>query len=71
MGEMMVFYGLVEIVFVGGSLVKYGGYNLLELIVFEFFVIFGVYIYNLLEIFVKLCFVYGVIEIESLVVVLV
>lgn len=65
MGEMMVLYGLAEIAFVGGSLVKHGGHNPLEPIAFELPVISGVHTYNLPEIFAKLRSVHGVIEIES------
>ena len=65
MGEMMVLYGLAEIAFVGGSLVKHGGHNPLEPIAFELPVISGVHTYNFPEIFAKLRSVHGVIEIES------
>nr|WP_314741090.1 lipid IV(A) 3-deoxy-D-manno-octulosonic acid transferase [uncultured Haemophilus sp.] len=65
MGEMMVLYGLAEIAFVGGSLVKHGGHNPLEPIAFELPVISGVHTYNFPEIFAKLRSVHGVVEIES------
>ena len=65
MGEMMVLYGLAEIAFVGGSLVKHGGHNPLEPIAFELPVISGVHTYNIPEIFAKLRSVHGVIEVES------
>lgn len=65
MGEMMVLYGLAEIAFVGGSLVKHGGHNPLEPIAFELPVISGVHTYNFPEIFDKLRSVHGVIEVES------
>lgn len=65
MGEMMVLYGLSQIAFVGGSLVKHGGHNPLEPIAFELPVISGVHTYNFPEIFNKLRIVKGVIEIES------
>ena len=65
MGEMMVLYGLAEIAFVGGSLVKHGGHNPLEPIAFELPVISGVNTYNFPEIFAKLRSVHGVVEVES------
>lgn len=65
MGEMMALYGLAEIAFVGGSLVKHGGHNPLEPIAFELPVISGVHTYNFPEIFDKLRSVHGVIEVES------
>ncbi|MDH2999114.1 3-deoxy-D-manno-octulosonic acid transferase [Pasteurellaceae bacterium LFhippo2] len=65
MGEMMILYGLAQIAFVGGSLVKLGGHNPLEPIAFELPVISGVYTYNFPEVFEKLRTVQGVIEIEN------
>ncbi|HDZ3526413.1 TPA: lipid IV(A) 3-deoxy-D-manno-octulosonic acid transferase [Mannheimia haemolytica] len=65
MGEMMLLYGLSDIAFVGGSLVKHGGHNPLEPIAFNIPVVSGLYTYNFPEIFEKLREVKGVIEIES------
>ena len=65
MGEMMLLYGLSNIAFVGGSLVKHGGHNPLEPIAFNIPVISGLYTYNFPEVFEKLREVKGVIEIES------
>lgn len=65
MGEMMTLYGLANIAFVGGSLVKHGGHNPLEPIAFELPVISGVYTYNFPEIFAKLREVKGVLEVKS------
>ncbi|WP_150538737.1 lipid IV(A) 3-deoxy-D-manno-octulosonic acid transferase [Actinobacillus vicugnae] len=65
MGEMMTLYGLAQIAFVGGSLVKHGGHNPLEPIAFELPVISGVHTFNFPEVFAKLRYVKGVIEIKS------
>lgn len=65
MGEMMCLYGLADIAFVGGSLVKHGGHNPLEPIAFEIPVISGIYTFNFPEIFAKLREVNGVLEIQS------
>ncbi|AUI65226.1 MULTISPECIES: lipid IV(A) 3-deoxy-D-manno-octulosonic acid transferase [Glaesserella] len=65
MGEMMLLYGLAQVAFVGGSLVKHGGHNPLEPIAFELPVISGVHTFNFPEIFAKLREVKGVIEIKS------
>lgn len=65
MGEMLIFYGLAHIAFVGGSLVKHGGHNPLEPIAFELPVISGVYTFNFPEIFAKLRQVGGVVEVEN------
>lgn len=65
MGEMMLLYGLSNIAFVGGSLVKHGGHNPLEPIAFKIPVVSGLFTYNFPEIFEKLRQVKGVIEIES------
>lgn len=65
MGEMMLLYGISNIAFVGGSLVKHGGHNPLEPIAFNIPVISGLFTYNFPEIFKKLREVKGVLEIES------
>lgn len=65
MGEMMVLYGLAQVAFVGGSLVKHGGHNPLEPIAFHLPVISGIHTYNFPEIFSKLRAVDGVIEIPT------
>lgn len=65
MGEMMLLYGLAQIAFVGGSLVKHGGHNPLEPIAFELPVISGIHTFNFPAVFSKLRKVNGVIEIES------
>ncbi|WGE49846.1 lipid IV(A) 3-deoxy-D-manno-octulosonic acid transferase [Actinobacillus equuli subsp. haemolyticus] len=65
MGEMMTLYGLAQIAFVGGSLVKHGGHNPLEPIAFELPVISGVHTFNFPEIFSKLRYVKGVVEVKS------
>lgn len=65
MGEMMLLYGLAQIAFVGGSLVKHGGHNPLEPIAFELPVISGIHTFNFPEVFEKLRKVDGVVEIES------
>lgn len=65
MGEMMTLYGLATIAFVGGSLVKHGGHNPLEPIAFALPVISGVHTFNFPEIFSKLRYVKGVLEVKS------
>lgn len=65
MGEMMLLYGLANIAFIGGSLVKHGGHNPLEPIAFELPVISGIHTFNFPEVFTKLRNVNGVVEIES------
>ncbi len=65
MGEMMLFYGIADIAFVGGSLVKHGGHNPLEPIAFKIPVISGIHTYNFTEIYEKLTNVNGFIEVES------
>ncbi|WP_301099632.1 lipid IV(A) 3-deoxy-D-manno-octulosonic acid transferase [Otariodibacter sp.] len=65
MGEMMLLYGLAQIAFIGGSLVKHGGHNPLEPIAFKIPVISGRHTFNFPEVFTKLRNVNGVIEIEN------
>jgi 3-deoxy-D-manno-octulosonic-acid transferase len=49
-GELRTFYGVCDIAFVGGSLVKVGGHNLLEPAVMKKPVIFSRYMFNFKEI---------------------
>lgn len=49
-GEMMTFYALADLVFVGGSLVNIGGHNILEASLLKKPVIFGPYMQNFKEI---------------------
>jgi len=49
-GELRAFYGLCDIAFVGGSLVKVGGHNLLEPAAMKKPVIFSSYMFNFKEI---------------------
>ena len=65
MGELMLMYGISDIAFVGGSLVKHGGHNPLEPLAFKLPVISGKHTFNFPEVFTKLLAVYGVLEINS------
>ena len=49
-GELFYFYSLCDVCFVGGSLVNYGGHNILEPIYFHKPTIFGPYMDNFKEI---------------------
>jgi 3-deoxy-D-manno-octulosonic-acid transferase len=50
MGELMTFYAAADVAFVGGSLVKIGGHNLLEPAAFRLPIITGPYTYNAADI---------------------
>jgi 3-deoxy-D-manno-octulosonic-acid transferase len=50
LGEMLTFYALADLVFVGGSLVPVGGHNVLEASLMEKPVLFGSYMHNFKEI---------------------
>jgi len=50
LGEMLTFYALADLVFVGGSLVPVGGHNVLEAALLEKPVIFGPHMHNFKEI---------------------
>ena len=50
LGEMLTFYALADLVFVGGSLVPVGGHNVLEASIMEKPVVFGSYMHNFKEI---------------------
>ncbi len=65
MGELMLLYGVSDIAFVGGSLVKHGGHNPLEPLAFKLPVISGRYTFNFPEVFAKLREVCGVLEINE------
>ena len=65
MGELMLMYGISDIAFVGGSLVKHGGHNPLEPLAFKMPVITGKHTFNFPEIFRMLVEVQGVLEVNS------
>lgn len=65
MGELMLMYGISDIAFVGGSLVKHGGHNPLEPLAFKVPVISGKFTFNFPEVFKTLLEVQGVLEINS------
>lgn len=65
MGELLLLYGIANIAFIGGSLVKHGGHNPLEALAFKLPTITGKYTFNFSEVFTQLLAVKGVIEIES------
>ncbi|QPB43400.1 lipid IV(A) 3-deoxy-D-manno-octulosonic acid transferase [Rodentibacter haemolyticus] len=65
MGELMLLYGISDIAFVGGSLVKQGGHNPLEPLAFKIPVITGKHTFNFPEVFRMLLEVQGVLEVSS------
>lgn len=54
LGEVLDFYSVADLVFVGGSLIPIGGHNLLEAALLSKPVIFGPYVHNFKEISAKL-----------------
>lgn len=50
LGELLDFYAISEIAFVGGTLAPYGGHNLIEPALFGIPVLFGPYVSNVLDI---------------------
>lgn len=65
MGEMMLMYGIADIAFVGGSLVKHGGHNPLEPLAFKIPVITGKHTFNFPEVFRMLLEGQGALEVNS------
>ena len=65
MGELMLMYGMADIAFVGGSLVRHGGHNPLEPLAFKLPVMSGKYTFNFPEIFRTLLEVQGVLLLNS------
>lgn len=53
-GNLMTLYGISDIAFVGGSLVKHGGHNLLEPAIYAIPVLVGPYTFNFFDICCKL-----------------
>jgi 3-deoxy-D-manno-octulosonic-acid transferase len=49
-GQLLSFYNIAEIVFVGGSLIKRGGHNILEPAILGKPIVFGPYMFNFQEI---------------------
>lgn len=54
MGEMMLWYGLAEVAFVGGSLIERGGHNPLEPLAFGVPILSGPFVFNFMEVFQEL-----------------
>ncbi len=65
LGEVMDFYSMADLVFVGGSLVPVGGHNLLEAALVAKPVVFGPYIHNFREISAKLVAAGAGIKVDS------
>jgi 3-deoxy-D-manno-octulosonic-acid transferase len=65
MGELMGFYSLGTLVFVGGSLVPIGGHNPLEPLFFEKCVLFGPHMFHFLEITRRLIEAGGAIQVSG------
>ena len=64
-GELTLFYSLATLVFVGGSLIPWGGHNVLEPAVFKKPVLFGPYMGNFLEEATALKSAGGAIEVKD------
>ncbi|MFP3014353.1 MAG: lipid IV(A) 3-deoxy-D-manno-octulosonic acid transferase [Arsenophonus sp.] len=54
MGELMLLYGVADLAFIGGSLVKKGGHNPLEAAAHSLPILMGPYIFNFKDICIKL-----------------
>ncbi len=46
MGDMLAFYGLADVAFIGGSLIKHGGHNMLEAAVWRLPILSGQHVFN-------------------------
>lgn len=64
-GELMLLYGISDIAFIGGSLVRHGGHNPLEPAVLSLPIITGPYTFNFSEICSKLRILNGLININD------
>ncbi len=54
LGELALFYGMTDIAFVGGSLVRHGGHNPIEPALWQLPILTGTHCYNFLEITAQL-----------------
>lgn len=65
-GELMLLYGISDIAFVGGSLVKHGGHNPLEPAAYAIPIIMGPYTFNFSDICIKLRKAGGLITVTNI-----
>ena len=65
MGEMMNYFEVANVVFMGGSLVKTGGHNMLEPAALAKPIIFGTHIFNFVEISTDLLNQNGAIQVQN------
>ncbi|QOI10864.1 lipid IV(A) 3-deoxy-D-manno-octulosonic acid transferase [Blochmannia endosymbiont of Colobopsis nipponica] len=65
MGELMLLYGIADLAFIGGSLVKHGGHNPLEAAAHSIPIIMGPHILNFQDICIKLTKKHGLITINN------
>ncbi|CAL1328983.1 lipid IV(A) 3-deoxy-D-manno-octulosonic acid transferase [Candidatus Providencia siddallii] len=65
MNELVLLYGISDIVFIGGSLVKIGGHNPLEAAIYHLPIIIGPYIFNFKNICEKLIKANGLIVVTD------
>lgn len=65
MGELMLLYGIADLAFVGGSLVKHGGHNPLEPAVHAIPVLMGTHTFNFKDICARLTMAQGLIQITD------
>ncbi|WP_367680719.1 lipid IV(A) 3-deoxy-D-manno-octulosonic acid transferase [Candidatus Fukatsuia anoeciicola] len=66
MGELLLLYGIADIAFIGGSLVKYGGHNPLEAAAHSIPILMGLYTFNFKEICTKLIKAEGLITVTNI-----
>ncbi|MGP1939480.1 MAG: lipid IV(A) 3-deoxy-D-manno-octulosonic acid transferase [Arsenophonus sp. ET-DL9-MAG3] len=65
MGELMLFYGIADLAFIGGSLVDKGGHNPLEAAAYAIPILMGPYTFNFKDICIKLKKANGLITVNN------
>ncbi len=65
MGEMMAYFAIADVVFMGGSLVKTGGHNMLEPAALSKAILFGPHVFNFSEISSNLLIQQGAIQVQN------
>lgn len=66
MGDMLAFYGLADLAFVGGSLIAHGGHNMLEPALWSLPILSGKHVFNFQTISDSLCEIDGLLLVDDI-----
>jgi 3-deoxy-D-manno-octulosonic-acid transferase len=65
MGELLLWYAVADVAFIGGSLIPHGGHNPLEAAAFGIPIVSGIHTANFTDIFPPLCAANGAVQISD------